>query len=165
MIQAVTCVLCLILDLIMAYAFNQSIQPFKFDYDLIHLLVCCMETQLPNAALSKVPTLLVAMSVVACFTAALVSLALSFSIVPRQVMPWTGLFLVYEWTFTIFFLLFGGYLYVIGQWGKYVAHQSSSFLSHPESPEYDSGKGIYYFRKIMKLSFFAFCFVRLLELC
>lgn len=114
-----------------------------------------METQLPNAALSKVPTLLVAMSVVACFTAALVSLALSFSIVPRQVMPWTGLFLVYEWTFTIFFLLFGGYLYIISQWGKYAAHQSSSFLSHPESPEYDSGKGIILLQENYKVELFS----------
>ncbi|KAH6802397.1 plant glycogenin-like starch initiation protein 6 [Perilla frutescens var. frutescens] len=97
--------------------------------------------QLPNAALSKVPTFLVAMSVVVCFAAALVSLALSFSIVPRQVMPWTGFLLVYEWTFTIFFLLFGGYLYIIHRWGKYVAHQSSSFISHPESSDYDSRKG------------------------
>lgn len=80
--------------------------------------------------------------------AALVSLALAFSIVPRQVMPWTGLLLVYEWTFAIFFLLFGGYLYMLHQWGKYVAHQSSSFLSHPESTDYDSEKGMFYFRKI-----------------
>ncbi|XP_042049732.1 inositol phosphorylceramide glucuronosyltransferase 1-like isoform X1 [Salvia splendens] len=96
--------------------------------------------QFPNAALGKLPTFLGAISVVVCFMATLVSLALSFSIVPRQVMPWTGLLLVYEWTFTVFFLLFGSYLYIIHQWGIYVAHQSS-FLSHPESSEYDSGKG------------------------
>ncbi|KAG6434229.1 hypothetical protein SASPL_105852 [Salvia splendens] len=96
--------------------------------------------QIPNAALGKIPTFLGAISVVVCFMAALVSLALSFSIVPQQVMPWTGLLLVYEWTFTIFFLLFGSYLYMIRQWGKHVARQSS-FLSHPESSDYDSGKG------------------------
>ena len=107
-----------------------------------------METQIPNAALGKIPTFLGAISVVVCFMAALVSLALSFSIVPSQVMPWTGLLLVYEWTFTIFFLLFGSYLYIIRQWGKHVARQSS-FLSHPESSDYDSGKGIFYFRKII----------------
>ncbi|KAI3458736.1 hypothetical protein Pfo_015399 [Paulownia fortunei] len=97
--------------------------------------------QLPNAAHSKVPAFLGAMSVVVCFMAAIVSLALSFSIVPRQVMPWTGLLLVYEWTFTIFFLLFGSYLHAIHQWGKHVAHQSASFSSRPESLDYDSGKG------------------------
>ncbi|PIN10402.1 Glucuronosyltransferase [Handroanthus impetiginosus] len=96
--------------------------------------------QLPNAAQSKVPYFLGAISVVVCFVAALVSLALSFSIVPRQVMPWTGLLLVYEWTFTIFFILFGSYLHIIHLWGKRVA-DTSSFSSRPESLDYDSGKG------------------------
>ncbi|KAK6136085.1 hypothetical protein DH2020_030190 [Rehmannia glutinosa] len=97
--------------------------------------------QLSNAAQSKVPAFLGAMSVVVFFMAAIVSLALSFAIVPRQVMPWTGLLLVYEWTFTIFFLLSGSYLHVIRQWGKHVAHQSASYSSSPESLDYESGKG------------------------
>ncbi|KAL3834048.1 hypothetical protein ACJIZ3_008784 [Penstemon smallii] len=98
--------------------------------------------QFPNAAQSKVPVFLGAISVVICFLAAIISLALSFSIVPRQVMPWTGFLLVYEWTFTIFFLLFGSYLHVIHQWGKHVAkNQAASFSSHPDSLDYDSGKG------------------------
>ncbi|EYU19884.1 hypothetical protein ABFS82_06G078600 [Erythranthe guttata] len=97
--------------------------------------------QLPNAAQSKVPAFLGPVSAAVSFIAALVSLALSFSIVPRQIMPWTGFFLVYEWTFTIFFLLFGSYLHVIYQWGKHLAQQSASFSSRPESSDYDSGKG------------------------
>ncbi|KAL0303702.1 UNVERIFIED_CONTAM: Inositol phosphorylceramide glucuronosyltransferase 1 [Sesamum radiatum] len=96
--------------------------------------------QLPNAA-NKVPVFLGAMSVVVCIMAALFSLALSFSIVPRQVMPWTGLLLVYEWTFTLFFLLFGSYLHVVHHWGKHVANQTASFSSRPESLDNDSRKG------------------------
>ncbi|KAL0321952.1 UNVERIFIED_CONTAM: Inositol phosphorylceramide glucuronosyltransferase 1 [Sesamum calycinum] len=95
---------------------------------------------LPNAA-NKVPVFLGAMSVVVCIMAALFSLALSFSIVPRQVMPWTGLLLVYEWTFTLFFILFGSYLHVVHHWGKYVANQTASFSSNPESLDNDSRKG------------------------
>ncbi|GFP93065.1 inositol phosphorylceramide glucuronosyltransferase 1 [Phtheirospermum japonicum] len=99
--------------------------------------------QLANAAQSKVPAFVGAMSPIVCFIAAIVSLALAFSIVPRQVMPWTGLLLVYEWTFTIFFLLFGIYLHVIRQWGNHVAHhQSASFSSSTEPLDYDSGKGM-----------------------
>ncbi|GER26821.1 glycogenin-1 [Striga asiatica] len=98
--------------------------------------------QVPNAAQSKVPAFVGAISPFVCFMAALISLALSFSLVPRQVMPWTGLLLVYEWTFSIFFLLFGSYLHVIRQWGKRVAyHQSASFSSNTETLDYDSGKG------------------------
>ncbi|KAL3629085.1 Inositol phosphorylceramide glucuronosyltransferase 1 [Castilleja foliolosa] len=98
--------------------------------------------QLANATQSKVLAYLGAMSPIVCFMAAIVSLALAFSIVPRQVMPWTGLLLVYEWAFTIFFLLFGIYLHVIRQWGNHVAHhQSASFSSSTEPSDYDSGKG------------------------
>ncbi|KAL0317172.1 UNVERIFIED_CONTAM: Inositol phosphorylceramide glucuronosyltransferase 1, partial [Sesamum angustifolium] len=58
---------------------------------LVFLMFCYYRSylQLPNAA-NKVPVFLGAMSVVVCIMAALFSLALSFSIVPRQVMPWTG---------------------------------------------------------------------------
>ncbi|XP_073016287.1 LOW QUALITY PROTEIN: inositol phosphorylceramide glucuronosyltransferase 1-like [Primulina eburnea] len=97
--------------------------------------------QYPKAAYNKVPVFLGAMSVVICFAAAILSLAFSMLIVPRQIMPWTGLLLVYEWTFTIFFILFGSYLLVIHQWGKHVGNQASSFSSSPASYDYDSGKG------------------------
>ncbi|XP_073148253.1 inositol phosphorylceramide glucuronosyltransferase 1 [Henckelia pumila] len=97
--------------------------------------------QFPKATYNKVPVFLGAMSVVICFAAAILSLALSMLIVPRQIMPWTGLLLVYEWTFTIFFILFGCYLHVIHQWGKHVANQASSYSSNTASYDYDSGKG------------------------
>ncbi|KAM2895614.1 hypothetical protein FF1_010699 [Malus domestica] len=90
---------------------------------------------------SKVPVYLGGISIVVCFMAALVALALSLAIVPRQVMPWTGLLLMYEWTFTIFFVLFGGYLHLIYQWGKTTAVQAETSPSAPESVDYDSGKG------------------------
>ncbi|MFS8021446.1 putative glucuronosyltransferase [Helianthus anomalus] len=54
-----------------------------------------------------------------CFVAAVVSLGFGFSVVPRQVKPWTGLIMMYEWIFTIFFLLFGCYLHMIYKWGKW----------------------------------------------
>ncbi|KAF6154803.1 hypothetical protein GIB67_032415 [Kingdonia uniflora] len=90
-----------------------------------------------NGSLSKVPSYLGGVSVLVCFMAAIVAFALSVTVVPRQVMPWTGLLLVYEWTFTIFFITFGGYLHVIYKWGKTTATQAGSASSH----DYNSGKG------------------------
>lgn len=86
----------------------------------------------------QVPLYLGAISVIICFIIALASLALSLEIVPHQVMPWTGLFLMYEWTFTIFFLLFKCYLHLIYQWGR---AQSASYAFRPEPSDYDSRKG------------------------
>lgn len=97
--------------------------------------------QFSNGAHSKVPTFLGGISIIVCFMAAVVSLALTLSIVPRQVTPWTGLLLMYEWTFTIFLILFGGYLHLIYQWGKMVANQAGSFSSRPGSGDYESEKG------------------------
>ncbi|KAF9605645.1 hypothetical protein IFM89_017988 [Coptis chinensis] len=97
--------------------------------------------QMSNAMLSKVPAYLGGTSVMVCFTAALVSLAFAVAIVPRQVMPWTGLFLVYEWTFLLFLMTFGGYLRLLYRWGKATTTQAESYLTHVESFEYDSGKG------------------------
>ncbi|KAF8084165.1 hypothetical protein N665_0730s0008 [Sinapis alba] len=70
-----------------------------------------------------------------CFTALLISVGTSFVIVPKQIMPWTGLILVYEWTFTIFFLLFGCFLLLVHQQGKKMSIQTES------SSLDDSGKG------------------------
>ena len=80
------------------------------------------------------------MSIVACFMAAVVALVVGLAVVPRQVMPWTGLLLMYEWTFTIFFILFGGYLHLVYQWGRTTAVQAT-LSSGPESVDDDSGKG------------------------
>ncbi|KVI04784.1 Glycosyl transferase, family 8, partial [Cynara cardunculus var. scolymus] len=57
----------------------------------------------------QVPAFLGGVSIFFCFMAAVVALGLGVSVVPRQVKPWTGLLLMYEWTFTVFFLLFGGH--------------------------------------------------------
>ncbi|XP_058183335.1 inositol phosphorylceramide glucuronosyltransferase 1-like [Rhododendron vialii] len=94
-----------------------------------------------NGAQSKVPVFLGGLSVFICFAAAVVSLALALAIVPRQVMPWTGLILMYEWTFTLFFLLFGSYLHLIYKWGIMKANQVGSFASRPGSCDYDLQKG------------------------
>ncbi|XP_010558734.1 PREDICTED: inositol phosphorylceramide glucuronosyltransferase 1 [Tarenaya hassleriana] len=97
--------------------------------------------QLHNGAHSKVPQWLGAVSVVVCFVAVLTSIGFSFAIVPRQIMPLTGLVLLYEWTFTLFFLLFGGFLLLVHQYGKRIATQTGSLSSQTESSLDDSGKG------------------------
>ncbi|CAL5365221.1 unnamed protein product [Camellia sinensis] len=99
------------------------------------------DQQFPNRLQFKVPMFLGGLSVFVCFVAAFISLALALLIVPRQVMPWTGMLLMYEWTFMIFFLLFGSYLHLIYQWGKMKAYQVGSVSSRLESVDYDSGKG------------------------
>ncbi|XP_004494729.1 inositol phosphorylceramide glucuronosyltransferase 1-like [Cicer arietinum] len=96
--------------------------------------------QLLNGSQHKVPAYLGGISVCVCLVAAVVSLGLGLLIVPRQVMPWTGLLLMYEWTFTMFIISFGGYLHLVYQWGKFVASRAAASLSHPESLDYDSGK-------------------------
>ncbi|EXC01426.1 hypothetical protein L484_021997 [Morus notabilis] len=91
---------------------------------------------------AKVPFYIGGVSVIFSFMAALAALSLALAIVPRQVTPWTGLLLMFEWAFTIFFLLFGGYLHLIYKWGKATSVQSGSPASrNSESLEYDSGKG------------------------
>ncbi|KAL3523724.1 hypothetical protein ACH5RR_016558 [Cinchona calisaya] len=112
-----------------------------FPYSPVSSPTMSSNQQFSESAPAKVPAFLGGMSVLVSFMAAALSLALSFTITPRQVMPWTGLLLMYEWTFTIFFLLFGSYLRLIYQWGKIVANRAASLSSRAGSPEYDSGKG------------------------
>ncbi|XP_047327626.1 inositol phosphorylceramide glucuronosyltransferase 1-like isoform X2 [Impatiens glandulifera] len=90
---------------------------------------------------SKVPPFLGGLSVSVCFVSVVVALGVSLMIIPRQVMPWTGLLLMYEWTFTIFILLFGCYLHLVHQWGKKTSNQLGSISPDPESVEKDSSKG------------------------
>ncbi|CAN4105888.1 unnamed protein product [Withania somnifera] len=87
----------------------------------------------------KVPAFLGGISVCVCFAAVLVSLGISLVIIPRQVMPWTGLLLMYEWTFTLFFLQFGSYLHFVYQWGKAMANQAGQLRAG--SASFDHGKG------------------------
>ncbi|KAG6750706.1 hypothetical protein POTOM_045215 [Populus tomentosa] len=101
----------------------------------------CDAKQFSNDAQFKVPAYLGGVSIFMCFMAVLIALGFGLSIVPRQVMPWTGLLLMYEWTFTIFFLLFGGFLHLTYLWGKRMATQAASLSPHSESLAYDSRKG------------------------
>ncbi|XP_009401946.2 inositol phosphorylceramide glucuronosyltransferase 1-like [Musa acuminata AAA Group] len=95
--------------------------------------------QFSTGAHSKLPAHLGAISVFICFVAAALSLGLSFILVPHQVMPWTGLLLMYEWTFVTFFIIFGSYLNFIYQWGKSTGNQTNH--NRFDSSDYDSGKG------------------------
>ncbi|KAI5659944.1 hypothetical protein M9H77_28737 [Catharanthus roseus] len=97
--------------------------------------------QFSSTSQSKGPSYLGGISVFICFFVAAISLGLSFLIIPRQVTPWTGLLLMYEWTFTLFFLLFGSYLHLISRWAKIMANRAGTFSAHPRSLDDDSGKG------------------------
>ncbi|KAF7805221.1 inositol phosphorylceramide glucuronosyltransferase 1 [Senna tora] len=110
-------------------------------YSSISAITINSTHQLLHGASYKVPAHLGSISVIVCFMAALVSLGLSLLIIPRQVTPWSGLILMYEWTFTLFFIFFGGYLHLIYRWGKITASQMASSVSHSESSDYDSEKG------------------------
>lgn len=80
-----------------------------------------------DAGLScRVPKHLGMMAIVACFFALFASLGLAAFLVPRQVMPWTGLLLTYEWTFFTFLLLFGKFLDYIYSLGRNTAIKSLS---------------------------------------
>lgn len=88
----------------------------------------------------KLPAYLGVASIFCCFVAATFSLGLAFIVIPRQVMPWTGLLLMYEWTFTTFFLTFGCYLHFVHQWGRARASQAADVFSREDSSD-DSRKG------------------------
>ncbi|KAM0060503.1 putative glucuronosyltransferase [Helianthus debilis subsp. tardiflorus] len=75
-------------------------------YSTISSSTISSNQQFANDAHSMVPDYLGGISVLVCFVAAVVSLGFVFSVVPRQVKAWTGLILMYEWIFTIFFLFF-----------------------------------------------------------
>ncbi|KAL5701928.1 Inositol phosphorylceramide glucuronosyltransferase 1 [Ranunculus cassubicifolius] len=97
--------------------------------------------QISSVFQSKVPAYLGGISVVVCFIIGLTSLGIAVSVVPRQVMPWTGLLLVYEWTFTLFLIVFGGYLHLLYTWGKSTTPQADYNFSPLEAFDHDSGKG------------------------
>lgn len=131
----------------MAAEINDYISTSIFIYFFIslgcisHITQSCNDKQFPNGMQLKMPAYLGAISVCVCFAAALVSLGLPLLIIPRQVMPWTGLLLMYEWSFMLFFLLFGSYLHLVYQWGRVVANHPGLFPAHPVSLDYEPGKG------------------------
>ncbi|XP_024540904.1 inositol phosphorylceramide glucuronosyltransferase 1 [Selaginella moellendorffii] len=64
-------------------------------------------------------------SIVVCFVLALLSAGAAFHLIPRQVMPWTGMLLLYEWTIFLFSLSFGTFLGLLYDWGKSTSSSSS----------------------------------------
>ncbi|KAF3783277.1 Inositol phosphorylceramide glucuronosyltransferase 1 [Nymphaea thermarum] len=89
----------------------------------------------------KVPSFLGSISIFVCFGTCILSLGLGLLIVPRQVMPWTGLLLLYEWTFTLFFVMFGSYLYIICELGKESSSSGIAFSVRSDYPDWNSVKG------------------------
>ncbi|XP_056168697.1 inositol phosphorylceramide glucuronosyltransferase 1-like [Syzygium oleosum] len=86
--------------------------------------------QFSHGAPSMIPVYLGGISVIVCFAAAAVSLLLALAVVPRQVIPWTGLLLMYEWTFAVFFVLFRGYLHLVYKLGRAAAVQKVAHADH-----------------------------------
>lgn len=103
---------------------------------------------------SKLPPYLGAISILICFTAVAISFGLAFIVIPRQVMPWTGLLLMYEWIFVTFFLMFESYLHVVCYWGNATASQLG--YGNPDSSEYHTGKGVLQFYWLAQLIEFFF---------
>ncbi|KAI4980629.1 hypothetical protein ZWY2020_021114 [Hordeum vulgare] len=94
--------------------------------------------KLSTGAHLKLPSYFGAIAVVVCFICALTSLAFAFLVIP-QVMPWTGLLLMVEWTFVTFFLLFGGYLRFVYNWGSFSANHAG--YGSLDSSENHTGTG------------------------
>lgn len=86
----------------------------------------------------RVPKYLGMISICVCFLAVFLSFGLAAFIVPRQVMPWTGMVLTYEWTMFMFTLLFGKFLDVVYSYGRTVATNSSSAAE--ELSQYSASK-------------------------
>ncbi|XP_078440430.1 plant glycogenin-like starch initiation protein 6 [Wolffia australiana] len=91
----------------------------------------------------RIPAYLGVLSIFICFLAVALSLGLAFVLIPHQVKPWTGLLLMYEWTFLWFFLFFGGFLWVVEGWGRAAGIQlaAASASSRSQTDAYDSPKG------------------------
>jgi hypothetical protein len=88
----------------------------------------------------NLPSYFGAIAVLVCFVSAGVSLAFAFTIIPRQIMPWTGLLLMVEWAFVTFFLLFGSYLRFVYRWGSISANHVG--YSNSDTSENRSGTGM-----------------------
>eukprot|EP00271_Cylindrocystis_brebissonii_P019979 TRINITY_DN639_c0_g3_i1.p1 TRINITY_DN639_c0_g3~~TRINITY_DN639_c0_g3_i1.p1 ORF type:complete len:572 (-),score=88.70 TRINITY_DN639_c0_g3_i1:620-2335(-) len=69
-----------------------------------------------------IPKLVEILSILACFAILLASVFIAaVRLVPKQIRPWTGLLLSYEWTFTLFLTLFSQYLIFLGRVGRWQA--------------------------------------------
>eukprot|EP00850_Spirogloea_muscicola_P003223 SM000013S26392 [mRNA] locus=s13:183972:187291:- [translate_table: standard] len=76
------------------------------------------------------PAMVVPLAVAACFVYTLGAWATAMSLIPRQVMPWTGVLLMYEWTFLLFLLAYGRTLALFHAWGRAAA--GAAALELPE---------------------------------
>lgn len=89
-----------------------------------------MSAASPNVTSGKaglsciVPHHLRILSIAVCFFSLSVSVGLAATLVPKQVMPWTGLLLTYEWIFFTFLLMFWKYLDYVHSWGRSTATKS-----------------------------------------
>ncbi|KAI7998347.1 Peroxisomal acyl-coenzyme A oxidase 1 [Camellia lanceoleosa] len=70
------------------------VDAFNYTDHFLGSILGCYDGNFSNGAQSKVPTFLGGLSVSVCLVAAVVSLALALMIVPRQVMPWTGVTMI-----------------------------------------------------------------------
>ena len=113
---------------------------------------CLTLPQISNGPHLKLPSYFGAIAVLICFMSAGVSLAFAFTIIPRQIMPWTGLLLMFEWTFVAFFLLFGSYLRFVYRWGSISATHVG--YSNSDSSENHMGTGMLYYITSCKVSSF-----------
>lgn len=73
-----------------------------------------------------VPNYLGISAIAVCFFTLFGSLGLAAFLIPRQVMPWTGFLLTYEWTFFTFLVVFAKYLDYVYSWGRGTATKSLS---------------------------------------
>lgn len=91
-----------------------------------------------SSSVAKVPACLASLSVAVCFLCAGIAFGVAIFLIPRQVMPLTGLLLLYEWTFFGFALLYGWFLEAMCMWGRsFGSSTATSASSHT-----DSGKGL-----------------------
>eukprot|EP01018_Ginkgo_biloba_P011037 Gb_18517 [translate_table: standard] len=93
------------------------------------------------SSIHKLPSYLGSMSIFVCFVTAAISFGIAAVLVPRQVMPWTGMLLLYEWSFFLFMVIFSKYLDLINAWGKASASGTFAASLSDSSSQYDSGKG------------------------
>jgi len=88
----------------------------------------------------RVPKHLGIISILVCFLTVFLSLGAAALLVPRQVMPWTGMVLTYEWVIFMFTLLFGKFLDVVYAYGRSTASSVSS-SAVDTTLQYSASKG------------------------
>ncbi|KAJ7195395.1 hypothetical protein O6H91_Y511100 [Diphasiastrum complanatum] len=89
----------------------------------------------------QVPAYMGALSICACFFIALLSFGIAMFLIPRQVLPWTGLLLVYEWTFFLFTIIYSKFLEAMFAWGRKLAGAVPLSTSDP-SRQYSFSKAM-----------------------